>query len=104
MNRRGVRAVPVDDKMAVTIKKVGVIGSGQMGHGIAPVAALAGFGVVLNDVSDERLKSAMATINGHLSRQVAKQVITEDARKKALSRITSTETMDGLAHCDLVIE
>jgi len=62
MNRRDVRAVPVDDKMAVTIKKVGVIGSGQMGNGIAHVAALAGLDVVLNDVSDERLKSAMATI------------------------------------------
>jgi 3-hydroxybutyryl-CoA dehydrogenase len=104
MNRRDVRAVPVDDKMAVTIKKVGVIGSGQMGNGIAHVAALAGFDVVLNDVSDERLKSAMATINGHLSRQVAKQTITEDARKKALGRITTTETLDGLADCDLVIE
>ena len=103
MNRRDVRAVPVDDKMAM-IKKVGVIGSGQMGHGIAHVAALAGLDVVLNDVSDERLKSAMATINGHLSRQVAKQIITEDARKKALERITSTETLDGLSDCDLVIE
>ncbi|MEH2525256.1 3-hydroxybutyryl-CoA dehydrogenase [Bradyrhizobium sp. AZCC 2176] len=104
MNRRDVRAVPVDDKMAVTIKKVGVIGSGQMGNGIAHVAALAGFDVVLNDVSDERLKSAMATINGHLSRQVAKKAITEDDRKQALVRITSTETLDGLADCDLVIE
>jgi 3-hydroxybutyryl-CoA dehydrogenase len=104
MNRRDVRAVPVDDKMAVTIKKVGVIGSGQMGNGIAHVAALAGLDVVLNDVSDERLKSAMATINGHLSRQVAKQAITEDARKQALARISSSETLDGLADCDLVIE
>jgi 3-hydroxybutyryl-CoA dehydrogenase len=104
MNRRGVRAVPVDDKMAVTIKKVGVIGSGQMGHGIAQVAALAGLDVVLNDLSDERLKSAMATINGHLSRQVSKQAITEDVRKNALDRITSTETLEGLADCDMVIE
>ena len=46
----------------------------------------------------------MATINGHLSRQVAKQTITEDARKKALARITTTGTLDGLADCDLVIE
>ncbi len=104
MNRRDVRAVPVDDKMAVTIKKVGVIGSGQMGHGIAQVAALAGLDVVLNDLSDERLKSAMATINGHLSRQVSKQTIAEDVRKNALARITSTETLEGLADCDLVIE
>src|SRR6185436_8456484 len=83
---------------------VGVIGSGQMGSGIAHVAALAGLDVVLNDVSDERLKSAMATINGHLSRQVAKKAVTEDARKKALDRITSSETLDGLSDCDLVIE
>ena len=104
MNRRDVRAVPVDGKMAVTISKVGVIGSGQMGNGIAHVAALAGLDVVLNDISADRLKSAMATINGHLSRQVAKKIVTEDARKQALDRITSTETLEGLSDCDLVIE
>src|SRR5258707_2288717 len=86
------------------IKKVGVIGSGQMGNGIAHVAALAGFDVVLNDVSLDRLKSAMATINGNLSRQVSKKIITEDARKQALARIVSAEAMDGLADCDIVIE
>src|SRR5277367_6676262 len=90
--------------MAVMIKKVGVIGSGQMGNGIAHVAALGGFDVVLNDVSADRLKSAMATVNGNLSRQVSKIIITEDARKQALERIASAETMDGLADCDLVIE
>src|SRR5438552_16240068 len=87
--------------MAALIKKIGVIGSGQMGNGIAHVAALAGFDVVLNDVSADRLKSGMATINGNLSRQVSKKIITEDARKQALSRIVSTETLDGLADCDL---
>ena len=76
-----MRAVPVDDKMTVAINKVGVIGSGQMGNGIAHVAALAGFDVVLNDVSADRLKSGMATINGNLSRQVAKKIITEDVRR-----------------------
>ncbi len=90
--------------MAAMIKKVGVIGSGQMGNGIAHVAALAGFDVVLNDVSADRLKSGMATINGNLSRQVSKKIITEDARNQALTRIVSTETIDGLADCDLVIE
>src|SRR6266704_3933408 len=90
--------------MAVLIKKIGVIGSGQMGNGIAHVAALAGFDVVLNDVSADRLKAAMATINGNLSRQVAKNVITEAARSQVLARITPAETMDGLADCDLVIE
>src|SRR5471030_2932494 len=86
------------------IKKVGVIGSGQMGNGIAHVAALAGLDVVLNDVSADRLKSGMATINGNLSRQVSKKIITEEARQQALGRIVSAETMDGLADCDLVIE
>jgi 3-hydroxybutyryl-CoA dehydrogenase len=96
-------AVPVDEKMAV-IKKLGVIGAGQMGNGIAHVAALAGFDVVLNDVSAERLKSGMATINGHLSRQAAKKVISEDAKAKAIGRITLTEELDDLADCDLVVE
>jgi 3-hydroxybutyryl-CoA dehydrogenase len=86
------------------IKKVGVIGSGQMGNGIAHVAALAGFDVVLNDVSSDRLKSGMATINGNLSRQVAKQAISEDDKTKALGRIKLSETLDGVADCDLVIE
>src|SRR5512135_3042066 len=90
--------------MAAMIKKVGVIGSGQMGNGIAHVAALAGFDVVLNDVSADRLKSGMATINGNLSRQVAKKIITDDARKQALERITTVETIEGLSDCDLVIE
>ncbi|MGY4474203.1 3-hydroxybutyryl-CoA dehydrogenase [Bradyrhizobium sp. USDA 3364] len=99
-----MRAVPVDDKMTVAIKKVGVIGSGQMGNGIAHVAALAGFDVVLNDVSGDRLKSALATINGNLTRQVSKKAISETERKQALDRITSAETLDALADCDLVIE
>src|SRR5438046_9692926 len=90
--------------MAAMIKKVGVIGSGQMGNGIAHVAALAGFDVVLNDVSVDRLKSGMATINGNLSRQVFKKIITEDARKQALDRIVSAEPMAGLADCDRLSE
>jgi 3-hydroxybutyryl-CoA dehydrogenase len=90
--------------MAAMIRKVGVIGSGQMGNGIAHVAALAGFDVVLNDLSPDQLKSAMATINSNLSRQVAKKIITDDMREKALARIGQTEALDGLADCDLVIE
>src|SRR5690349_19080565 len=96
--------VAADGKMAVMIRKVGVIGSGQMGNGIAHVAALGGFEVVLNDVSPDRLKSAMATINGNLSRQVAKKLISEEARKAALDKIAFAESIDGLSECDLVIE
>jgi 3-hydroxybutyryl-CoA dehydrogenase len=102
----GVRAAPAKDPVGemVTVRKVGVIGSGQMGNGIAHVAALAGFDVVLSDVSADRVKSALATINGHLQRQVAKGAISEDARKAALARITTVESIDGFADCDLVIE
>jgi 3-hydroxybutyryl-CoA dehydrogenase len=90
--------------MTSMIKKIGVIGAGQMGNGIAHVAALAGFDVVLNDLSADRLKSGLATVNGNLSRQVAKKVISDDARAQALGRIASTDTLDGIADCDLVIE
>lgn len=99
-----MRAVPVDDIMAAVIKKVGVIGAGQMGNGIAHVAALAGFDVVLNDISADRLKSGMATINGNLARQVSKKGVTEDDKAQAIGRITLAEKLDGLADCDLVIE
>ncbi|MHC2394103.1 3-hydroxybutyryl-CoA dehydrogenase [Bradyrhizobium liaoningense] len=90
--------------MAAVIKKVGVIGAGQMGNGIAHVAALAGFDVVLNDVSPDRLKSGMATINGNLARQVSKKAVSEDDKVKAMARITLAEKLDDLADCDLVIE
>jgi len=93
-----------NDEMTSMIKKIGVIGAGQMGNGIAHVAALAGFDVVLNDLSADRLKSGLATVNGNLSRQVAKKVISDDARAQALGRIASTDTLDGIADCDLVIE
>ncbi len=99
-----MRAVPVDGIMAAVIKKVGVIGAGQMGNGIAHVAALAGFDVVLNDVSADRLKSGMATINGNLARQVSKKAVTEDDKAKAIARIKLAEKLDELADCDLVIE
>ncbi|WP_092290122.1 3-hydroxybutyryl-CoA dehydrogenase [Bradyrhizobium sp. Ghvi] len=90
--------------MAAVIKKIGVIGAGQMGNGIAHVAALAGFDVVLNDISADRLKSGMATINGNLARQVSKKAVTEDDKAKAVARIKLAEKLDDLADCDLVIE
>src|SRR5712672_4107993 len=90
--------------MVGMIKKGGVSGSGQMGNGIARVGAWAGFDVVPDEVWADRLKSGMATINGNLSRQVSKKIITEDAKKQSLAKIVSSESMDGLADCDLVIE
>jgi 3-hydroxybutyryl-CoA dehydrogenase len=90
--------------MAMNIKKVGVIGAGQMGNGIAHVAALAGYDVLLNDVAEDRIKSALATIDGNLKRLVSKGAVTDDARKAALARIKPAATIDALAECDIVIE
>jgi 3-hydroxybutyryl-CoA dehydrogenase len=90
--------------MAINIQTVGVIGAGQMGNGIAHVCALAGYSVLLNDVSADRIKAGMATINGNMARQVGKKSIGEDDRKDALSRIKPAEKYDALSGCDLVIE
>jgi 3-hydroxybutyryl-CoA dehydrogenase len=90
--------------MAIALKNVGVVGAGQMGSGIAHVCALAGFNVSLYDVEPERIKAGIATINGNMARQVGKQVISEEDRKGALSRIQAAEVVDGLANCDIVIE
>ncbi len=90
--------------MAVKIQNVGVIGAGQMGNGIAHVCALAGYTVLLNDLSADRIKAGLATINGNLAKQVGKKAITEDDRKSALSRIKPAEKYDALSGCDLVIE
>ncbi len=90
--------------MALSIQKIGVIGAGQMGNGIAHVCALGGYTVLLNDVSADRIKAGMATINGNMARQVAKNVITEDEKKQALTRVSGAESIAELAECDLVIE
>ena len=92
------------DKMALTIAKIGVIGAGQMGNGIAHVAALAGMNVLLHDVSPDRINSGLATVNGNLARQVSRKLIAEADRQAALARIAPAETLEGLADCDLVIE
>jgi 3-hydroxybutyryl-CoA dehydrogenase len=90
--------------MAQSIQKVGVIGAGQMGSGIAHVCALAGFDVKLHDVSADRVKQALATINGNMARQVSKKVITEDQRQAAVMKIEAAASMDDFSDSDLVIE
>jgi 3-hydroxybutyryl-CoA dehydrogenase len=90
--------------MNLSIRKVGVIGAGQMGNGIAHVCALAGFPVLLNDVSTDRIKSGLATIHGNLARQISKKLISESERQDALARIAPAESLDAMADCDLVIE
>ena len=88
----------------VDIRTVGVIGAGQMGAGIAHVSALAGYEVVVNDVTLERVESALATINGNMARQIAKGAITDADRKAALKRITPAKNLEAMGNCDLIIE
>jgi 3-hydroxybutyryl-CoA dehydrogenase len=90
--------------MTFNIETVGVIGAGQMGAGIAEVAAQAGMTVSLTDVAEERVNAALATINGHLSRQVAKGQIGDAERRAILDRIQVARTLDKLGDCDLVVE
>ncbi len=86
------------------IRKVGIIGAGQMGSGIAHTCALAGLDVSLYDISDDSLKKALATINGNMARQVRKEKITEEERQAALERISTIGDMAQFSDCDLVIE
>ena len=90
--------------MAKNINTIGIVGAGQMGSGIAHVSALGGYDVFLNDLSDERIESGLATINGNLARQVASKKITENDRQGAVERIRSANHMEALGSCDLVIE
>ena len=86
------------------IQKVAVIGSGQMGAGIAHVCALSGLDVTLIDIAQDQLDAAMAGIERNLGRQVARDKITESDMAAALSRIAPAMGLDGVAACDLVIE
>ncbi|MBX3597442.1 MAG: 3-hydroxybutyryl-CoA dehydrogenase [Rhizobiaceae bacterium] len=86
------------------IKTVGIIGAGQMGGGIAHVSAIAGYDVLLYDISSERIEKGLATINGNLARQVSSGKLDDAQRKQALSRISPAPTMADLAGADLVIE
>jgi 3-hydroxybutyryl-CoA dehydrogenase len=86
------------------IQKIGVLGAGQMGAGIAQVAALAGFEVVLRDVEDRFLVKGLSAIDQGLAKAVEKGKATEDARRAARGRIRPTTRLDEAAHCDLIIE
>jgi 3-hydroxybutyryl-CoA dehydrogenase len=86
------------------IRTIGVIGAGQMGNGIAHVCALAGFDVLLNDVSPDRLDAGIKTIERNLDRQVHREMITKDQRDAALKRIKTAKSLDEFAGVDFAIE
>lgn len=88
----------------MTIKKVMVIGAGQMGAGIAQVTAQAGFEVLLNDMNEAALEKGMNNIEKLLTRAVEKERITESDKRQTLERLTASSTLEDAKDCDLVIE
>jgi len=96
------RSVPTGP--APSIGKVGIIGAGQMGNGIAHVIALAGYPVALNDLKKEAVEKAIGTIQRNMTRQVSRGLITEGDMQSALKRISFAPSLEALGDCDLVIE
>ncbi|OKL44721.1 3-hydroxybutyryl-CoA dehydrogenase [Pseudovibrio exalbescens] len=90
--------------MVLEIKKVGVVGAGQMGNGIAHVCALGGFHVVLYDVSQEQIEAGMESVQANLNRQIGKGKISEEDRDRALTFIHPTGNINDLSDADLVVE
>ena len=86
------------------VQKVGVIGAGQMGNGIAHVMALSGFDVVLNDISQTALDNALAQIQKNLARQASRGKIEEAAVSAAMARISTSMQLADVGATDLVIE
>ena len=91
-------------KPARTITKVGIIGAGQMGAGIAHVTALAGYKVAMNDLKKESFENAISLIDKNMSRQASKGLIKDADRAKALTLITYAPALDAFGDCDLIIE
>ena len=90
--------------MAIEIKTVGIIGAGQMGSGIAHVCALSGYNVLIHDVSADQIDKALASIDKNMSRQVAKEKLTEADKTTALARISAAADLTALSDCDMAIE
>src|SRR3569623_3418884 len=88
----------------MAVEKIGVIGAGQMGTGIAHVMSLAGYDVVLDDINKEALARAIGVIEKNMQRQAHKGLIQEDQIQPALARIRVTQTLDDLRDRELEIE
>ena len=88
----------------MNLKKIGIIGAGQMGNGITQVAAAAGFEVVMFDIMPASLDKGLGTISGSCDRLVKKTAMTEDQKKSLLAKIVTTTKMTDLANCDFVVE
>jgi 3-hydroxybutyryl-CoA dehydrogenase len=92
------------DKLPAKIKKVGIIGAGQMGSGIAHVVSLAGYDVAMCDIAQDRVEKALATIDKNMARQVTRGHIKDSDKQEALKRIQYAPNYAAFSDCDLVIE
>ena len=88
----------------MAIQKVGVLGCGLMGSGIAQVSASAGYPTVVKEVADEFLKKGLANIDKSLSKLAEKGTITSEKRAAALTLLKGTTKFEDLADCDILIE
>ena len=88
----------------MTIERVGIVGAGQMGNGIAHVFAVAGYDVLLTDVNQDALDKAVALIDRNLTRQVSRNMIDEATKVAAMKRIVTTPKLTDLGPTDLIIE
>src|ERR1041385_793443 len=86
------------------MKTIGIVGAGTMGAGIAQVTALSGYDVILSDISEEKLGSALQQIAADMQKAVEKNKLLPDQAKNAASRILTRVTFDDFARCDVVIE
>ena len=86
------------------IKTVGVVGAGQMGSGIAHVFALAGYDVLLNDISEDALRKAVDLIDRNIGRQVSRGKVSDEDKDAAMARIRTTTKLPDLGPSDLIIE
>ncbi len=88
----------------MTISKVGVVGAGSMGSGIANLAAISGFQVILHDVEQKFLDNGLSRINKFMEKSVAKGKMTEEQKKEVLERIQVTTNLEDFKQADIVIE
>ena len=86
------------------LNKIGVIGAGQMGSGIAHVCALAARDVVLMDIDQDALDKALTKISGDMDRQIKRTLIADEDKAAALAQISTVTDVAGLSDCDMVIE
>ena len=87
-----------------TIDRVGVVGAGTMGSGIAQVAAASGYDVVMRDIEPEYVENGLETIEDSLDRLVDSEKVTETEAKETVERISGTTALEDLSECDVVVE